>query len=183
MQPVTGLVTDPGAYVATAVSLTVFLILATIWIALYVYYAIALMTIARKIGTPNAWLAFVPLANIYLTWRMSTTPVWTVLAVFSLIALPVFAIGGFIAFGRGLDMGAAFLLMMLGALLMLFAMLAYTGFMSWWWWRIAERRAYHGAFGLLLTLPVLAGSIPYIGVIFSFVPLVAIGILAWRDQP
>ncbi|MFT4308055.1 MAG: hypothetical protein ACMXYM_01660 [Candidatus Woesearchaeota archaeon] len=160
-------------------------------IAIYAYYAVALMTIARKIGTPNAWLAFIPVANIYLTWRMSNTPLWTLTVVFFLLTLPTFVFSVFIWFAGELNViGALFLMLIYAPLLltitlnifMLTIALVYLGF-SWWWWRIAAQRRYHGAFGLLLTLPLLLGMIPYIGFVFGIIPLVGIGILAWRDQP
>ena len=41
-------------------------------VAVYVYSAAALMTIARKTDTPNAWLAWIPIASVYLTARIAS---------------------------------------------------------------------------------------------------------------
>ena len=183
MELLSGLATEPLAPASNAVPLVLAVVVLVLWLATYLYYAIALMTIARKLGTPNAWLAFIPLANIYLMWRMSTTPLWTLIIALSLIILPVFGAGGIVVLGGGLDFGAALILSVFLVILVMLVTVAYVGLSSWWWWRIAEQRNYHGGFGLLLTLPMLAGFIPYAGIIFGIVPLVAIGILAWRDQP
>ncbi|MFT4308056.1 MAG: hypothetical protein ACMXYM_01665 [Candidatus Woesearchaeota archaeon] len=183
MELLSGLATESLQPMPNALPLAVMLVVLFFGLALYVYYAIALMTIARKIGTPNAWLAFIPVANIYLIWRMSNTPLWTLIIVFAVSATPILGIGGLLVFGEGLDSNAAFLMLMLFALVMILVRITYVGFSSWWWWRVAERRNYHGAFGLLLTLPLLLGMIPYIGFVFGIIPLVGIGILAWRDQP
>ena len=46
----------------TAMAL-VFLI---IFLAVYIYGALALMAIAKKTKTPNGWLAWIPIANVFL---------------------------------------------------------------------------------------------------------------------
>ena len=52
------------------------------FIAYYVYLAIALMTIAKKTNTPDAWLAWIPIANIYLMTRIVGVSPWlTALAI------------------------------------------------------------------------------------------------------
>lgn len=52
-----------------------------IGIALYVYMAVALMTIARKTKTENAWLAWIPIANLYLMTQVARVPWWTMLVI------------------------------------------------------------------------------------------------------
>lgn len=51
-------------------------------LALYVYSALALMTIAKKTNTPNAWLAWIPIANLYLMTQIAKVPWWTFLVIF-----------------------------------------------------------------------------------------------------
>jgi hypothetical protein len=51
-------------------------------LALYVYSALALMTIAKKTNTPNAWLAWIPIANFYLMTQIAKVPWWTFLIIF-----------------------------------------------------------------------------------------------------
>ncbi|MBR9683261.1 hypothetical protein GOV03_01855 [Candidatus Woesearchaeota archaeon] len=50
-------------------------------IAIYIYFAFALMTIAKKTKTDNAWLAWIPIANVYLMTKMAGLPGWLTLAV------------------------------------------------------------------------------------------------------
>jgi len=47
-----------------------------IGIGLYVYIAICLQTIARKTDTPNGWLAWIPVANLYLLCKLGGKPGW-----------------------------------------------------------------------------------------------------------
>ena len=47
--------------------------------AVYVYTAIALMAIAKKTKTKNAWLAWIPVANIYLMTQIAEVQWWTML--------------------------------------------------------------------------------------------------------
>lgn len=43
---------------------------------LYVYTALALQTIAQKTNTENAWLAWIPIANIFLMLMVAKKPLW-----------------------------------------------------------------------------------------------------------
>lgn len=54
----------------------------------YVYFALALMTIAKKTNTPNAWLAWIPIANVYLMTQVAELPAWWTLAIL-LALIPV----------------------------------------------------------------------------------------------
>ena len=42
----------------------------------YVYVSLALMTIATKTNTANAWLAWIPIVNIFLMLNIAQKPVW-----------------------------------------------------------------------------------------------------------
>ena len=50
-----------------------------ILLALYVYTSWALMVIARKTKTKKIWLAWIPIANIYLMTQIAGVPWWTML--------------------------------------------------------------------------------------------------------
>ena len=47
-----------------------------IMVILYVYFSLALMAIAKKTKAENAWLAWIPVANIYLMTQMAGLPGW-----------------------------------------------------------------------------------------------------------
>jgi uncharacterized protein DUF5684 len=42
----------------------------------YVYLALALQTIATKTGTPNGWLAWIPIGNVFLMLNVARKPLW-----------------------------------------------------------------------------------------------------------
>jgi hypothetical protein len=44
--------------------------------AVYVYISLALFTIANKTHTENAWLAWIPLINIFLMLMIAKKPLW-----------------------------------------------------------------------------------------------------------
>jgi len=48
----------------------------------YIYIALALYTIAQKTGTANAWLAWIPIANIILILNIARKPLWWILLLF-----------------------------------------------------------------------------------------------------
>ena len=50
-----------------------FLIFAAVF---YVYFALALSTIATKTNTENAWLAWIPIANLILMLNVAKKPIW-----------------------------------------------------------------------------------------------------------
>ena len=45
-------------------------------LAVYVYIALALQTIAQKTNTENGWLAWIPIANIILMLNIARKPIW-----------------------------------------------------------------------------------------------------------
>jgi len=56
-------------------------------LAIYGYYSLAVMTIAKKKGFPNAWLAFVPIANFWLMVQIAKKPTYWVILCFFCIPL------------------------------------------------------------------------------------------------
>lgn len=54
-------------------------------VLLYVYFGVTLMVIARKTNTRNAWLAWIPIGNIFLMCSAGRRPAWWVL----LLLIPV----------------------------------------------------------------------------------------------
>jgi len=47
-----------------------------IGLAFYAYFALALQTIANKTNTPNAWLAWIPIAHLFLMLMVAKKPLW-----------------------------------------------------------------------------------------------------------
>ncbi len=50
-------------------------------IAVYVFTALAFMNIAKRTNTPNGWLAWIPIANLYLMTQIAKVPWWTMLVI------------------------------------------------------------------------------------------------------
>ncbi len=73
-----------------------FAVVLVVGLAFYIYSALALMFIAKKTKTNNGWLAFIPIANVYLMTQMAKKPAWWTLAILL----------GFIPFIGGLAVGA-----------------------------------------------------------------------------
>ncbi|MBM3204903.1 signal peptidase I [Candidatus Uhrbacteria bacterium] len=49
---------------------------AFVYLALYVYFAAALMAIAKKTGTKNGWFAWIPILNVFLMLKVAGKPYW-----------------------------------------------------------------------------------------------------------
>lgn len=94
-------------------------------IVLYVYFALALMAIAKKTKTDNAWLAWIPFANIYLMTNVAKVEWWYALLIIFLPLIPL--LGG----------------------------IASMAVMIYVWWKIAEIIKKPGWWSILLLIPVV----------------------------
>ena len=68
-------------------------------LAFYIYNAIALMTIAKKTNTPNAWMAWLPVFDFYLVTQVGKlSGYWTLsyLTIFIPIIGSLFFLGAYI---------------------------------------------------------------------------------------
>ncbi|HWX54307.1 MAG TPA: DUF5684 domain-containing protein [Verrucomicrobiae bacterium] len=61
---------------STAMSGAMLVVIVVIGLAFYVYLALAVQTIATKTNTQNAWLAWIPIANIFLLLMIAQKPLW-----------------------------------------------------------------------------------------------------------
>ncbi len=64
-----------------------------IGLAAYLYSAFALWAMANKTNTPNGWLGFIPIANVYLMTQIAKLPWWWTLCLVVAI-IPI--IGGIV---------------------------------------------------------------------------------------
>ncbi len=69
------------------------LVFLLIFLAVYIYAAVALMYIARKTKTGNGWFAFIPILNFYLITQMAKKSGWWTLI---LLAAAIPLVGGII---------------------------------------------------------------------------------------
>jgi magnesium-transporting ATPase (P-type) len=67
---------ERGGAAALAAAGAIIMVFFLIAAAFYVYMALALMTIAKKTNTANAWLAWIPIANIFLMLNIAKKPLW-----------------------------------------------------------------------------------------------------------
>jgi len=53
-----------------------------IGLVFYAYYALGLMVIANKTDTPDGWMAWIPILNLYLMCRIARKPWWWMILFF-----------------------------------------------------------------------------------------------------
>jgi hypothetical protein len=103
----------------------VFLLL--IGLAVYVYTALAVQTIAQKTNTENPWLAWIPIANLILLLNIAKKPIWwIVLCLIPLVNIIIFIIVWMaVAEARGKPgwVGVLLIVPVLGALM--------PGYLAW----------------------------------------------------
>ena len=71
---------------------TVLLFALGVGLVCYVYMALALQTIATKTGTPDGWLAWIPIGNAFLMLNIAKKPLWWFLLFLIPIVNIVFAV-------------------------------------------------------------------------------------------
>ena len=80
MNPEEMMMHNPEMVVATAMGfMFAYLVMFAI---LYVYFGLALMIIANKTNTANAWMAWIPIANIILMLEIAKKPIWWIVLMF-----------------------------------------------------------------------------------------------------
>lgn len=52
------------------------------WLGVYVWMALCLHIIANKTSTPNGWLAWIPIANLYLMCKVAGRAGWWTILLF-----------------------------------------------------------------------------------------------------
>ena len=67
---------DAPSGAQTAALGVMFLVMFVIAIAAYVYFALALQTIAKKTNTENDWWAWIPIIQVILMLNIARKPVW-----------------------------------------------------------------------------------------------------------
>jgi len=72
----------PGAGGLLAFLAAFMMIFLIIGAAMYIYYALALQTIAKKTNTPNAWWAWIPILQVILMLNISKKPIWWIILFF-----------------------------------------------------------------------------------------------------
>jgi hypothetical protein len=55
------------------------------WLLFYIYLAICLQVLAKKTGAGNGWMAWIPIANIFLMIKIAQKPLWW----FLLLLIPI----------------------------------------------------------------------------------------------
>jgi hypothetical protein len=119
-----GIVAFISAYL---IAIIIFILL--LLLAVYVYSSLTLMIVAQKTGTEHAWLAWVPIGNLYLTSKIAGMHWWPLLL---LLAFPIPFLGSI-------------------------ASIAYTVFSIIWLWKISEARGREGWWAILTLVPMVGG--------------------------
>lgn len=105
------------------------LLLWLIAIVLYAFFSYTLMVIGQKLSVPNAWLAWIPIANIWVMCRAAGKPGWWVILFFIPLVNLIFALWVIFAIpprlGKSRWLGLLIFLPLVGALIY-YGILAFT---------------------------------------------------------
>jgi len=124
-----------------AIILPFIILFMIIGFAMYIYTALAYMKIANKIGTPNGWLAWIPIANFFLIAKMARSHWWPILLflTYFLAFIPVLVF------------------------IPLIAMFIFIIFLIIWHWKIFESVGMGGWWSLMILIPFIGTIIFAVG--------------------
>jgi hypothetical protein len=88
---------EPSGAAGAAMAGGFFLVMLVVFAAFYVYFALALQTIAKKTNTENDWWAWIPILNILLMLNIAKKPAWWIILFFIPLVSIVIAIIVFMA--------------------------------------------------------------------------------------
>jgi len=122
-----------------------------IGLGLYVYFALTLMTVAKKTGTKYPGLAWIPIVNIFLMVNIAEGQWWPIVVAILAPLLVFIPIVGMVLF---VIVHVLFLIYMFAVM-----------------WKICVKRNRPGWWALLLLIPI-------VGTIWAFIMW---GLLAWSE--
>ncbi len=125
---------------------------------LFIYKSFALYTIAKKLNSKNAYLAWIPVIRFFIYPILAKKKWGWALIPILLITLPLF----FLSF-KTIPFINIFLIV-----LILMGIILFFTFRTYWMWQIFKRRNYNGALSLLTLVEI------------GF--LIVIGFVAWKDN-
>lgn len=115
--------------VDAALIASMMVIIVVSWIVFYVYSSLTLMLTANKLKMEKSWLAWIPIANLFLMAKMAKMH-WGPILLLIVAVIPF-----------------------IGSL----AAIAFAVFVYVWWWKICEVRKMPGWYVLPTLIPVLGG--------------------------
>jgi uncharacterized membrane protein YhaH (DUF805 family) len=128
-------------------------------LAVYVYTALAFMKLAKKTNTPNGWMAWIPIVNLFLISKMAKMHWWPILLL--IIPLLVGIISPFLGETVATILG----------LLVFVSYLVLIVFAFIWQWKVFEAVGRPGWW-------VLLAIIPFVG---TLIYLILLGVAAWGN--
>jgi hypothetical protein len=159
-----GITQEMGALFAGffVIFMIIFLI---VLIAAYIYSALALMAIAKRTDNEPAWLAWLPIGNMYLLSKIAKMHWWPILMLIPYFVL--YLAGTMVSYLPNMQIVG----LILTTLAMIFE-LVFAVYVLVWWWKVCEERNRPGWWILLSFIPVF-------GMVWIFVMM---GILAWAKD-
>jgi hypothetical protein len=135
----------------------------------YIYSALTMMAVAKRTKTKKGWLAWIPVANMYLMAKIAKQSAWPLWLLLAWIPCLTFFISPILGIIFMIIAGIASVIVMV--------------FMYIWQWKICEVRGKPGWWAILPLIAAGLSWIPILGAVLSIAgsvwSLVMWGILAW----
>lgn len=131
----------------------------------YVFMGLALQTVAKKLRYKKSWLAWIPIANLWMLPAFAKMHWWPILtAIIGLVLYLVAMLVSLTSFALGGLGSSTALIIMLAAFMILYvvAIIIFVVFSIVWQWKICERMHRPGWWAILLIIPFFGGFWMYV---------------------
>lgn len=130
----------------------------------YVYMSAAYMALAEKIGAENSWLAWIPIANMYLTSQMAGMHWWPIIPLLIALFITIFGINN--------------------PIILIFCLVVFAIFYFIWNWKIFKKVGRPGWWPLVLLITIPMGFMYLVipGQIVVLIYSILLGIAAWGKR-
>jgi hypothetical protein len=152
--------------------------------ALLLYYAITLMTMAKKTGTEHGWMAFIPGLHLFLEARVAGLSIaWA----FVLLLLQIVVLITGVSVGVFAALGGGNVERTITPFALIFTIVSLI-FTLWWWIRIAKNLGKSVIYGFLYALANAIFALKFIPQDLAFLAyfllnIFVLSVLAWKAAP
>lgn len=169
-----------GAATLATMGIAVIIFILFLAVLVYVYSSLCLFFIAKKTAEEPAWLAWVPIGNLFLMCKIGKLSyLWLLPLLVPFVAMPVvFLFGAITGAAQAAITGGFSVIILVMQILSSLAMAALFAFI---WYKIALARNKPGWIGIVIGGSIILNLIPFVGILGSLVYLVLMGYLAFSQ--
>lgn len=169
-----------GVAAAATIGIAAVLIVLFFVALFYVYSSLCLYLIAKKTAQEPAWLAWIPIGNLFLMCKIGKLSyLWLLPLLVPFVAMPIVFLFGAITGAAGAAITGGFSVIIL--VMQILSSLAMAALFAFIWYKIALARNKPGWIGIVIGGSLILNLIPFVGILGSLVYLILMGYLTFSE--